>query len=413
MTACSDRLVITCQDLSVRVLDTARVAAGLSSPSKELPWQFCGSTPMLADHGLAALETQLYATGTKAIHGGVLNLEGRAGSTSWFDELILPPASGSGAAADAAAGAAADAAAGAVAVSESESESEGETEGGLSRKLIAEISGCVGCRADSDPANIVLCNSCEAQWHTYCLTPKLPGPPKGDWFCPSCSVELKKLKPLERHMHKAWVAVRDVTYRKRHCAGIFLQLPSHTDFPDYYKLIAKPMSLAWVRRRVTEGRYKTWDDFVAAMELVFANAKQYNDPKSPIVADAKRLQKVLDTFKKNVPKGRKSKSTKRPRDSADAGRKDRKKAAKKSEKPRMMKIMIKKEGKLGVKFNDDLVITRSDDDKLGYKAGIRLGMKLVAFQGDAPPPPGVPLLLQCELRSRGGHALLRKKRIRL
>ena len=75
----------------------------------------------------------------------------------------------------------------------------------------------------------------------------------------------------------------------------------------------------------------------------------------------------------------------------------------------MMKIMIKKEGKLGVKFNDDLVITRSDDDKLGYKAGIRLGMKLVAFQGDSPALSPV-VAMRTEIAGRP-RVCVRKKRV--
>jgi hypothetical protein len=41
------------------------------------------------------------------------------------------------------------------------------------------------CRGD-DEAFILLCDGCDASYHTYCLYPPLPEIPKGDWCCPKC-----------------------------------------------------------------------------------------------------------------------------------------------------------------------------------------------------------------------------------
>jgi [histone H3]-trimethyl-L-lysine4 demethylase len=44
-------------------------------------------------------------------------------------------------------------------------------------------SGCQACGIDDDHANLLLCETCETEMHTYCLDPPLDGVPEDDWFC--------------------------------------------------------------------------------------------------------------------------------------------------------------------------------------------------------------------------------------
>lgn len=44
-------------------------------------------------------------------------------------------------------------------------------------------SGCRICGFDDDHANLLLCEGCDTEVHTYCLTPPLEKVPTGDWFC--------------------------------------------------------------------------------------------------------------------------------------------------------------------------------------------------------------------------------------
>jgi hypothetical protein len=44
-------------------------------------------------------------------------------------------------------------------------------------------SGCQVCGFDDDHANLLLCEGCETELHTYCLNPPLEKVPEGDWFC--------------------------------------------------------------------------------------------------------------------------------------------------------------------------------------------------------------------------------------
>lgn len=348
-------------------------------PEQELLWQPFGTTPVLAERGIAAHGQSVYAAGPGSIHVGEFTI---LGSLEWKAELTLPP--------------------------------NAPTAPRPSAEVLREIDGCVGCGVDSEPEKMLLCSSCEAEWHTFCLNPPLANLPKGPWRCLACSVKLdsSRLNPVRRHMHAAWEAVRECkNKKKKHCrAQPFLQLPSYIEYPDYYAMISKPISLAMVKRRAADGKYKDWNSFAEAMDLVFANARQYNHPESAVVADANKLQKVFDTFKKKVPRemvAASSKGSKRPREEelsqttsgyahgekkAKHERSNKKKRASSdmdggspSSQPQVRSFTIDKDGPLGIKFKDgdSLVVESTNEDRVGYMAGIRVGMQLTAFQGAA------------------------------
>jgi hypothetical protein len=43
--------------------------------------------------------------------------------------------------------------------------------------------GCLACGTDDDHANLMLCEGCNDEYHTYCLEPPLRSVPTGDWYC--------------------------------------------------------------------------------------------------------------------------------------------------------------------------------------------------------------------------------------
>jgi hypothetical protein len=47
--------------------------------------------------------------------------------------------------------------------------------------------GCLCCGEDDDHANLLLCEFCNAEYHTYCCEPPLRQVPTGDWYCSSCT----------------------------------------------------------------------------------------------------------------------------------------------------------------------------------------------------------------------------------
>ncbi|CAL1391877.1 unnamed protein product [Linum trigynum] len=45
---------------------------------------------------------------------------------------------------------------------------------------------CKVCGVDKDDDSVLLCDTCDAEYHTYCLSPPLARIPEGNWYCPSC-----------------------------------------------------------------------------------------------------------------------------------------------------------------------------------------------------------------------------------
>ncbi|KAL9257730.1 Methyl-CpG-binding domain-containing protein [Drosera capensis] len=45
---------------------------------------------------------------------------------------------------------------------------------------------CKVCGIDKDDDAVLLCDTCDAEYHTYCLNPPLTRIPDGNWYCPSC-----------------------------------------------------------------------------------------------------------------------------------------------------------------------------------------------------------------------------------
>ncbi|KAL8171228.1 hypothetical protein V2J09_023032 [Rumex salicifolius] len=45
---------------------------------------------------------------------------------------------------------------------------------------------CKVCGIDKDDDSVLLCDKCDAEYHTYCLNPPLARIPEGNWYCPSC-----------------------------------------------------------------------------------------------------------------------------------------------------------------------------------------------------------------------------------
>jgi hypothetical protein len=50
---------------------------------------------------------------------------------------------------------------------------------------------CEACHDDADDENLLLCDTCDSGYHTYCLKPKLTRIPSGEWHCPKCQVRAR------------------------------------------------------------------------------------------------------------------------------------------------------------------------------------------------------------------------------
>ncbi|KAF2169729.1 hypothetical protein M409DRAFT_64761 [Zasmidium cellare ATCC 36951] len=70
----------------------------------------------------------------------------------------------------------------------------------------------------------------------------------------------------------------------------FDRLPDKAQMPEYYVEIKNPMAYDQLKRKVKRKKYKMLDEFMADVNLMFNNAKQYNTDDSQIYKDAVTLQ---------------------------------------------------------------------------------------------------------------------------
>ncbi|KAF2663454.1 Bromodomain-containing protein [Microthyrium microscopicum] len=70
----------------------------------------------------------------------------------------------------------------------------------------------------------------------------------------------------------------------------FERLPDKQELPDYFNEIKNPMALDGIKRKLKRKKYTSVDQFMRDVNLMFDNAKQYNQDESQIYKDAVELQ---------------------------------------------------------------------------------------------------------------------------
>jgi len=65
-----------------------------------------------------------------------------------------------------------------------------------------------------------------------------------------------------------------------------LELPSREAYPDYYTVITQPIALDMIKQKISDDKYSALSEFLADMDLMFNNAKTYNQRGSQVYEDA-------------------------------------------------------------------------------------------------------------------------------
>ncbi|KRY78261.1 Protein polybromo-1 [Trichinella pseudospiralis] len=87
-----------------------------------------------------------------------------------------------------------------------------------------------------------------------------------------------------------------VNYRDetgRFVASAFMEKPSKKLYPDYYKVIPEPIDLNTIRNAIEGDKYSSSQAFAADFELLFENARHYNEDYSVIYTDANTLNQIF------------------------------------------------------------------------------------------------------------------------
>ena len=91
----------------------------------------------------------------------------------------------------------------------------------------------------------------------------------------------------------AVMTVMDPAEPSRALNIVFQLLPSRKRYPEYYDDITDPMDLKTVAEKVQRGRYQSIPDMEKDIQLIFSNARIFNEPGSQIYKDAGVLSKVV------------------------------------------------------------------------------------------------------------------------
>ena len=77
-------------------------------------------------------------------------------------------------------------------------------------------------------------------------------------------------------------------------SGIFVELPSKRDYPDYYKIITAPISLKEIRKKLKSNSYISFSEAKDDLMLMLNNARTYNMEGSVVYDDANFLAKLVE-----------------------------------------------------------------------------------------------------------------------
>ncbi|KAF2752169.1 chromatin structure-remodeling complex protein-like protein rsc1 [Sporormia fimetaria CBS 119925] len=98
--------------------------------------------------------------------------------------------------------------------------------------------------------------------------------------------------PMEARIKNIMKGIRKPrNEQNRLMVSAFERVPDKTAMPEYHAEIKSPMAMDILKRKLKRKKYTSVDHFMQDVELMFENAKQYNEDDSQVYKDAVHLQK--------------------------------------------------------------------------------------------------------------------------
>ncbi|KAI8802971.1 SNF2-family ATP dependent chromatin remodeling factor snf21 [Cladochytrium replicatum] len=114
---------------------------------------------------------------------------------------------------------------------------------------------------------------------------------KVDTVAPAVRAAMKKAFTVCIETIKA-MNVEENGYVRKRCE-LFLALPSKRDYPSYYQIIAQPISLTEIEKRIHSAHYDIASAFRDDVILMFNNARTFNADGSAIYDDANVMERAF------------------------------------------------------------------------------------------------------------------------
>ncbi|KAH7925172.1 Bromodomain-containing protein [Leucogyrophana mollusca] len=155
---------------------------------------------------------------------------------------------------------------------------------------------------------------------------------------------------------RMWQMVKDAVNKEGLiCSPPFMRLPSKRHYADYYTIIAQPICLEDIKKRLDDGNYDSLEAVRHDFEICFSNAKQYNVKNSAIWQDAKFLLKMVNKEYTKITGKKKGSGADENGDEADG-----EDGKKKNKPPNMNRLLKARLQKLVEKTDEDTGRVLSD-----------------------------------------------------
>ncbi|XP_048580130.1 bromodomain adjacent to zinc finger domain protein 2B isoform X2 [Nematostella vectensis] len=194
------------------------------------------------------------------------------------------------------------------------------------------------CVCGGPAGKMAKCDNCPRNFHLKCLEPPLVKMPRVSWTCPKCKKRRAKnstpRRKREKKKHSESDSLRDIDFEMsqdgedeegdnqetRHhinrkqqskdmapCRTILAEMEKHDDawpflipvnakqFPEYYKIIRKPMDFHTMKIKLRDYQYSSPQEFAQDSRLVFANCEEFNEDDSEVGQAGKRLSKFFES----------------------------------------------------------------------------------------------------------------------
>ncbi|KAM3871622.1 E3 ubiquitin-protein ligase TRIM33 [Diretmus argenteus] len=147
------------------------------------------------------------------------------------------------------------------------------------------------CAVCINGGDLLCCDRCPKVFHMKCHVPTIKIFPKGDFLCTFCrsltSPEIEYCDDSKKAKSDQGLSPEDrrtcerlLLYVYCHELSVGFREPVPISVPNYYKIIKQPMDLKKVKRKLqvrSSQHYRTPQEFVSDVRLVFNNCANYNE----------------------------------------------------------------------------------------------------------------------------------------
>ncbi|XP_072222472.1 E3 ubiquitin-protein ligase TRIM33 isoform X2 [Leuresthes tenuis] len=159
------------------------------------------------------------------------------------------------------------------------------------------------CAVCINGGDLLCCDHCPKVFHMKCHVPTIKIFPRGDFLCTFCrnlsSPEIEYCDDNRKLKGEESLSPED----QRRCERLLLYIFCHelsmgfrepvpSSVPNYYKIIKQPMDLKRVKKKLqlrSSQYYKSIQEFVSDMRLIFKNCAKYNEVGSEMAISGKAV----------------------------------------------------------------------------------------------------------------------------